>query len=234
MPRKLDSVNVAVYDQVVEVTEDEWTAVLEPLKLKDPDRVETARKQILGVLVDFANARTSTIKAKPVREDRRDLRRLTKATASLAQTTSASDVIDLLETLRTENPVLHRRLNLLLPHKPLLAWSELLEQAENTIVAIGRQLAAAGEQLSVEFDAEKGPGQRPDRAGRAFADDMLFIWQEFTDFGSSPQPSRGGAPFQKFVAAAGKLVDPDFNGSQFAREAHEKYGLRQSSAKGAK
>ena len=84
MPRQLDSMNVAAYDQDVEVTEDEWAEVLEQLKLKDPDRVEAARERIHEVLVDFKNARTSTIKAKPVRQDRSELKRLGKAGRKMA------------------------------------------------------------------------------------------------------------------------------------------------------
>jgi hypothetical protein len=231
MPRKLESLDVGGYDQDIKVDDSDLDKVVALLELTDDEQIAAARERILEALVDLESVRARTFNAKRVREDRKDLRKLAKAADSERLAALTGRMIDTLESLRTENPVLYRRLNLCLPEKPLQKWIKRLGEAQDTILGIGQEIQIAAAALSKEFDAEKNPGQRFDRAGRAFAQDLLFIWQEFSGKGTSRQPARGSDPFGDFVRAAGKLVDPDFNGRRFAREAHEEFGQRRGGAK---
>lgn len=223
MPRRLDSVNQGGYVEAIDVDEGELDAVVAMLGITDARKSESVRNQIFAGLEDLKTARSRTATARPIREDLRDLERLAELTDPERMTERLRRALDVLETLRAENPVLQQRLKWLLPGRQLRRRLTALQQAEEAIFVIGREISEAISVLKDEIGSEDGRGRRADQPALAFASSLYDIWVEFTARGTSRQnaPERRKDPFGDFVDAAGKLIDSEFKGHHLARQIHE-------------
>jgi hypothetical protein len=223
MPRRLDSVNQGGYVEAIEVVECELEAVVGMLGITDARESEAARNRIYLALEDFKTARSHTVKAKTIREDLRDLKELAEATKPETMSTPLRRGADILESLRTGNPVLHQRLKRLFPGGQLRDMISSLQEAEDAIFSIGRELEIKISALANEINSEDGRGRPTDPAALAFASKLYDIWGAFTKGRTSRQNAsdRQKDPFGDFVEAAGRLIDPDFKGHHLARQIHE-------------
>lgn len=187
MPRRLDSVNQGGFVEAIDVDESELEAVVGMLGFSDAQKSETARDQIYRALEFFQTARSHSIKAKTIREDRGDLNKLAEAINPETMTARLEDAIAALESLQTENPVLFQRLRSLLSGQELHDVISFLQEAEKTIFLIGRDLASTISTLDDEIGSEDGRGRPPDRAACAFANRLYDIWVEHTGGRTSRQ-----------------------------------------------
>ncbi len=223
MPRRLDSVNQGGFVEAIDVDESELEAVIGMLGITDARQSEIARDRIYAALEDLKTARSRTVKAKTIREDLRDLEELAEVTNSERMTAPLRRAIDVLESLGANNPVLHRRLKWLIPGRQLRDRITSLQETEEAIFAIGREINTRISVLADEIGSEDGRGRPADTAALKFASSLYDIWCEFTEGHTSRQnaPDRQKDPFGDFVDAAGKLIDPDFKGHHIARQIHE-------------
>jgi hypothetical protein len=223
MPRRLDSVNQGGYVEPIEVDGSELEAVVGMLGITEARESEAARKRIYLALEDLKTARSRTVKARPTPEDRRDLKELAELTNPDTMTAPLQRAADALESLRTDNPVLHRRLKWLFPRQQLRDRITSLQEVEEAAFAIGRELEIKISALADEIRSEKGSGRPPDLAAFAFGHRLYDIWVEYTEGRTSRQNAadRPKDPFGDFVEAAGRLIDPDFKGHYLARRVHE-------------
>jgi hypothetical protein len=221
MPRRLNSVNQGGhYVEAIDVVENELEAVLSMLGITDAQESETARHQIHALLEDLKTDRARTVMVKTVPEDLQDLEQLANATDPVW----ATERLHLaLESLEKSNPVLHRRLKWAAPQHRLRDQMAALRDGDEAIIPICREISDRISALKDEIGSEDGRGRRADEGALAFASRLYVIWVEFTGRGTSRQntPGRENDPFGDFVEAAGKLIDPDFNGRHLARQIHE-------------
>ncbi len=223
MPRRLDSVNQGGYVEEIRVDEGQLDRVVAMLGLTDPQRTEAARYRIFGRLEDLKTARSRTAKVKPIRTDTRDLNDLRKAMDLKQIKDNPCRAQDALESLRTSNPVLHRRLQSELRRHGFHVRLMAVEHGADPIEPIANEIILSIESLKEQIREEDGRGASTDYPSRAFASALFSIWTEFTGRGTSRQNAfdRERDPFGDFVDAAGKLIEPDFNGHHVARQIHE-------------
>ena len=223
MKRRLDSVIRSGYVEAIDIVESDLEAVVKMLEITDAPQSQMARDRIYSRLEDFQTARARTATADTIREDIRTLERLAEALDPERLAERVRPALDSLDTLRETNPVLHRRLEWTAPRNRLHDRFVSLQDAEETIYAVGREICERISTVKEEFTTEDGRGRPADLSGRKFASSLYDIWVEFTDRGTSRQnaPDRQKDPFGDFVEAAGKLIDPDFKGHHLAREIHE-------------
>lgn len=232
MPRSLDSVTLGGYVEGIEVDEDELNSVVAMLGITDPERASAARDQIYNRLEDLKTARSRTAKAKPIRGDLQDLKGLETVFRSKEIEADHHRALDALESLQTSNPVLSRRLQWQLRPRRIHDLITAIERESEPLEGIAQTVLAAIAALREEIRAEDGRGAPADVPARRFAFSLFQIWTEFTGRGTSRQNALGRErdPFGDFVDAAGKLIDPDFNGHYAARLIHE--GSREEGAAG--
>jgi hypothetical protein len=223
MPRRLDSVNQGGYVEAIDVVHSELEAVIGMLGITDARQSEVARDRIYCALEDLKTARSRTVKAKTIPEDLQDLEELAEVTNSERMTVPLRRATDVLESLEANNPVLHRRLKWLIPGRRFRDRITSLQEAEEAIFAIGREINTKISVLADEIRSEDGRGRPADRAALKFASSLYDIWCEFTEGHTSRQnaPDRQKDPFGDFVDAAGKLIDSEFKGHHIARQIHE-------------
>jgi hypothetical protein len=223
MPRRLDSVNQGGYVEPIDVVESELNAVVGILGINDARNCEIARERIWLALEDLKTARSQTVKAKTIREDRQDLKELAEVTDPERMSAPLRRAMDALESLKTDNLVLYQRLKSLFPRQQLRDRTTSLQEVEEAAFAIGRELEIKISALADAISSEDGRGRPPDLAAFAFAHRLYDIWVEFTEGRTSRQnaPDRQKHPFGDFVEAAGRLIDPDFKGHHLARQVHE-------------
>ena len=223
MPRRLDSVNQGGYVEAIDVVDSELESVVDMLDITDARQSEIARDRIYAALEDLKTARSRTVKARTIREDLRDLEELAEVTDSERMTAPLRRATDVLESLEANNAVFHRRLKSLIPGRQFRDRITSLQEAEEAIFAIGREINTKISVLADEVRSEDGRGRPTDTAALKFASSLYDIWCEFTEGHTSRQntPGREKDPFGDFVEAAGKLIDPDFKGHHLARQIHE-------------
>lgn len=223
MPRRLDSVNQGGYVEAIDVDDRELEAVIDMLGITDARQSEIARERVYTALEDLKTARSRTVKAKTIRENLRDLEELAQVTNPERMTAPLRRAADVLESLEANNPVLHRRLKSLIPGRKFRERITSLQETEEAIIAIGREIETEISALADEIRSEDGRGRPTDRTALAFASSLSAIWVEFTEGRTSRQNAFGREkdPFGDFVEAAGKLIDPDFKGHYLARQIHE-------------
>lgn len=223
MPRRLDSVNTGGYVEAIEVDESELEAVLGMLGITDARKAEAARNRVYRALEDLATAHSHTAKAKPIREDLRDLEKLHGATNPEVITAPLQHAIEAIESIRSDNPVVYKRLKSLFSNRQLHESLSAMQDAEEAIFAIGRNFSEAASKLTDEIRSEDGRGRPRDDAAFKFARSLHRIWRDFTGRSTSRQNTPDGErnPFGDFVEAAGKLIERDFYGQHVARQAHD-------------
>ena len=227
MPRRLDSVNLGGYVEAIDVVDSELEAVVDRLGVNDAQESEAAREQIIVALEDLKTARVHTAKAKPIRDDLRDLKKLRDATNPELTTAPLQRAIEAIESIRSDNPALYQRLKWLFPNRQLHNSLSAIQDSEEAIFAIGRSFSEALPKLMDEIRSEDGRGHPRKTAAFKFALSLHHIWRDFTGRPTSRQNAFGRErdPFGDFVEAAGKLIEPDFNGHDIARQVHD--ALRQ-------
>lgn len=223
MPRRLDSVNPGGFVEPIDVAEGEFEAVIALLGMGNDQNWEAARDRMRIALEDFHTARCRTAQAKTVREDLRDLEQLAEVADPERLTAPLRRAIDAAESIRSENPVLDTRLKWHFRGGQLREWRAALQEVEAAVYGIGRTFSVGLAELMDEIRSEDGRGRPRDVAAFKLASSLYDIWCAFTGKGTSRQnaPDRERDPFGDFVDAAGKLIDPDFEGHYVARQVHE-------------
>ncbi len=223
MPRRIDSDVQAGYVEPIEYEDEALGAVVGMLELTDEQQTEKARNLIIGRLEDLISRRSRTAQPESIRKDRADLNALAKLADSQRLSEGVSSVRDRLDELREKNPVLFRRLEETLGNGVLETRAAELERVDHFLAGFGQEIEGAVVRLLDEFSLEDGRGRPPEHADRAFASSLYQIWVAYTSRGTSRQntPERARDPFGDFVDAAGKLVDPEFEGHYHARKVHE-------------
>jgi hypothetical protein len=223
MQRALPSVHRDGYVVPIEVDEEALKPVVAMLGIEDEARKAVARDQIYHLLEDLQTAHARTAYAGTTRDDKRALDRLLKFADPERMTAGLRASLDVLEPLRTSNPVLHRRIQQRLFAFRIEKAIRDLHEAESTIFGIGRELSAAIAAVRVAIKSEDGRGRPQKSPDLSFAGRLHGVWVEFTGRGTSRQSAFGREkdPFGDFVHAAGRLIDPEFDGHYVARQAHD-------------
>ncbi|MDX2035338.1 MAG: hypothetical protein SFX72_01705 [Isosphaeraceae bacterium] len=223
MPRALESLNQGGYVEPIDVTDADLDRVVALLNLTDQAARDRAREQIYGRLEDFKTARVRTAKAKPISDDRLDLEAVSTAMEPMRAIDQPDLALDALESLRSKNFVLYRRLQWQLGPRRIPDLIRAVDQGTESIEAVAREVVTAIAALKEVIAKEDGRGAPTDYPARSFASNLHRIWKEFTGRGTSRQNRLGQErdPFGDFVDAAGKLIEPDFNGRFVARQIHE-------------
>lgn len=223
MTTRIDSVVQARYAESIRIDEEALGKVVCMLDLEDDERAIRAGAEIRRSLKDLATRRAQTVRAESKNKDRADLATLAASADSSHLTERVGYALDQLESLRVGNPVLATRLDKVLRDGRVHEWIEKLEGVDHLLAAFAQDIERGVTVLVDEIESENRRGRRVERAERAFAASLYKIWVEFTDRGTSRQNAYGRQrhPFGDFVDAAGKLLDPDFNGHDHARQVHE-------------
>lgn len=223
MPRPLDAITRCGYVLPIDVCEDDLNDVVDLLGISDSSRRLEARSRIYRCLEDFNSARIRTVRAKTMRRDRSDLKRLEGLADSECAAVRFHRILDGLESLRTENPVLRRRLDWRLPRRHVYRKISIGSLSDCELDDFVREIQAAISAVQAEIDSENGQGRPTDYAALSFTSRLLDIWKTFTGRGTSRQYGLESEknPFGDFVEKAGRLIFPDFKGRHFAREIHE-------------
>lgn len=223
MTTRIDSVMQAGYEQSVSVDDKALGEVVSMLGLREDERVIQARAEIRRSLKDLATRRRQTVRAESKKKDRADLKTLAAVTELPHLVKGIGVALDQLESLGEENPVLATRLDKVLRDGRIHEWVKKLDEVDHLLAAFGQDIERAVTILLDEVESENRSGRPVERAERAFATSLYKVWIEFTDRGTSRQNAHGRQrhPFGDFVDAAGKLIDPHFNGHDHARQIHE-------------
>ena len=229
MSDRLKSARRASYIQSAEVTEEDLTRVLRQISFRSPEEEQLARKKLRDILDEFYTRRESTEFASSRGTDVQDLELLLARIRDAKLTGNWYRVSEVTRWLGGSDPQAHppnralrQRIGLEFGHHGLGDPSvlEKLTDPEETI-----------ERLLQKIKDESRSGRREDDAGRWLANCLFDLWRRFCDESTSRNnwmcdgPYDGG-PFPDFVRAVGKLVDPDFNGYDFARAVHRERGNR--------
>ncbi len=229
MSDRLKSARRASYIQPAEVTEEELTRVLRHINFRSPEEEPLARERLREILDEFYTQRESTEFASSRDTDVQDLELLLDRISDAKRTGDwyrVSEVIRWLggsdQQAHPPNLALRQRIGLEFGHHGLSDPSvlEKLTDPEGTI-----------ERLLQKIKDESRSGRREDNAGRWLANRLFELWGRFCDESTSRNNWMGnapydGGPFPDFVRAVGKLVDPNFNGYDFARAVHRERGNR--------
>ncbi len=229
MSDRLKSTRRASYIQSAEVTEEDLTRVLRQINFRSPEEEQLARERLREILDEFYTQRKSTEFARSRDTDVQDLELLLDRIRDAKRTGDRHRVREVIRWLggsdpqaHPENPVLRHRIGMEIGHHGLSNPSvlEMLIDREETI-----------ERLLQKIKDESRSGRREDPAGHRLANRLFELWTRFCDESTSSNNWRGdapydGGPFPDFVRAVGKLVDPNFNGYDFARAVHRERGNR--------
>ncbi len=229
MSDRLKSARRASYIQSAEVTEEDLTRVLRQISFRSPEEEQLARERLRDILDEFYTRRESTEFASSRGTDVQDLELLLARIRDAKQTGDMHRVREVILWLGGSDPQAHpenlplrQRIGLEFGHHGLGDPSvlEKLTDPEETI-----------ERLLQKIKDESRSGRREDDAGRWLAYRLFDLWRRFCDESTSCNNWMGdapydGGPFPDFVRAVGKLVDPDFNGYDYARAVHRERGNR--------
>ena len=229
MNDRLKSARRASYIQSAEVTEEDLTRVLRQISFRSPEEEPLARERLREILDEFYTQRESTEFASSRGTDVQDLELLLARIPEAKRTGDWYRVSEMIRWLGGSDPQAHppnrtlkQRIGLEFGHHGLGNPSvlEKLTDHEETI-----------ERLLQKIKDESRSGRREDDAGRWLAYRLFGLWRRFCDESTSSNNWRGdapydGGPFPDFVRAVGKLVDPNFNGYDFARGVHRERGNR--------
>ena len=229
MSDRLKSARRASYIQSAEVTEEDLTRVLCQICFRSPEEKQPARERLRDILDEFSTRRERTEFARSRDTDVQDLELLLARIRDAKLTGNWYRVSQVTGWLGGSDPQAHppnralrQRIGLEFGHHGLgdPARLEKLTDPEETI-----------ERLLQEIKDESRSGRREDDAGRWLAYRLFDLWRQFCDESTSSNNWRGdapydGGPFPDFVRAVGKLVDPHFNGYDFARAVHRERGNR--------
>jgi len=231
MTDRLKSARRASYIQSAEVTEEDLTRVLGQINFRSPspEEEQLARERLREILDEFYTRRESTEFASSRGTDVQDLELLLARIRDAKRTGDRHRVREVIRRLAGSDPQAHppnltlrHRIGMEIGHHGLSNPSvlEMLIDREETI-----------EQLLQKIREESRSGRREDNPGRRLAYRLFDLWKQFCDESTSSNNWRGdapydGGPFPDFVRAVGKLVDPHFNGYDFAREVHRERGNR--------
>ena len=223
MPRRVDPVVLPGYVEPVDIDQQALDAVVAMLEISDDERAAQARASISRRLEDLATRQAHTVRAERVKQDRADLNELATLTNPHRLSERVGIALDQLESLRARNPVLFARLEGVFGGAEFHKWLEKLASADHFLAGFGQEIERGVSVLLDEFDSENRRGRPAKHPERAFASSLHRIWGEFTGRGTSRQNAsdREKDPFGDFVDAAGKLIDPEFNGHDHARQIHE-------------
>ena len=222
MPRRLDFVFLGGYVEPIDVDEDKLNDVVAMLGITDLERAAAARDRICSRRGPQDGA-VATERAHPIRSDLQDLKKLEEVVNSKQLEENRRRALDALESLRSTNPVLLQRLQWALRPRRIHDLVSAIERGAEPIEGLAHEVSAAIAALKGELGAEDGRGAPSDVPARRFASSLFRIWTEFTGRGTSRHNAQGREryPFGDFVDAAGKLIDPNFNGHYAARWVHE-------------
>jgi hypothetical protein len=229
MNDRLKSARRASYIQSAEVTEEDLTRVLRQISFRSPEEEPLARERLREILDEFYTQRESTEFASSRDTDVQDLELLLDRIRDAKRTGDRHGVREVIRWLGGSDPQAHppnlalrHRIGLELGHHGLSDPSvlEKLTDPEGTI-----------ERLLQKIKDESRSGRREDHAGRWLANRLFDLWRQFCDESTSRNNWMDEAPYDRgpfpdFVRAVGKLVDPHFNGYDFAREVHRERGNR--------
>jgi hypothetical protein len=229
MSDRLKSGRRASYIKSAEVTEEDLTRVLRQISFRSPEEEPLARERLREILDEFYTQRESTEFARSRDTDVQDLELLLDRIRDAKRTGDRHGVREVIRWLGGSDPQAHpenlplrQRIGTEIGHHGLSGprGLEMLIDREETI-----------EQLLQEIKDESRSGRREDPAGRWLANRLFELWTRFCDESTSSNNWRGdapydGGPFPDFVRAVGKLVDPNFNGYDFARAVHRERGNR--------
>ena len=227
MSDRLKSARRASYIQSAEVTEEDLTRVLCQISFRSPEEEQLAREGLRDILDEFSTQRESTEFASSRDTDVQDLELFLARIRDAKRTDNWHRASEVIRWLAGSDPQAHPP-NLTLKHRIGLEFGrhglgdpsvlEKLTDHEETI-----------ERLLQKIKDESRSGRREDAAGRWLAYRLFDLWRRFCDESTSSNNWRcdgpyDGGPFQDFVRAVGKLVDPHFNGYDFARAVHRERG----------
>jgi hypothetical protein len=227
MSDRLKSARRASYIQPAEVTEEDLTRVLCQISFRSPEEEQLARERLRDILDEFYTRRESTEFASSRDTDVQDLELLLARIRDAKLTGNWHRASEVIRWLAGSDPQAHlpnltlkQRIGLEFGHHGLSDPSvlEKLTDPEGTI-----------ERLLQKIKDESRSGRREDHPGRWLANRLFDLWRQFCDESTSRNNWMGdapydGGPFPDFVRAVGKLVDPHFNGYDFAREVHRERG----------
>lgn len=222
MPRPLKSVTQCGYVDAIHVDDSQLDAVVNLLQIGDDRRLEV-RDFIYRRLEDFKTARSRTFRAKGVSEDLQDLEILAAFMEPERMAEQLHPALDALESLRTTNLVLYERLQRVFrPHR-IENRIASVERGELSAEELGQEFSTKIALLTQAIESEDGRGRPMDRAALRLASSLYRLWKEVTGRGTAKHKATGREkyPFGEFVEAAGRLIEPDFNGQHAASEIHD-------------
>ncbi len=185
-----------------------------PLIRREREEAATARRQLCIAVEEFRERKLRTERAKSVSRDLRDLRRLEELFRDAVESGSWVTASNFVLSLHARNPVLRQR----------LTWAFRQGGLGNPRTLEGlRDPERVLARLQSDLAEENNRGRPTDWAARWFAHRIYDLWKRFTGRGTSTKSRSWDemGPFVAFLQAAGKLVDPGFNGPHYARAAHE-------------
>jgi hypothetical protein len=203
------------YAATADIPEAEFARVFRQLKLACSDEESLARDVLKSILDEFHTRSKAVAHSASQKTDIKDLEELLSRIREADVDSGWWRVAEFIRELRGTNPVLRERLRLSFG-KGGLGDPQVLEQLDD------HERIVAG--LLEEIETECRSGRRSDAAGVWLVNWLFDFWIRFTRQATSRINWRSDVdkgPFPDFVRAAGKLVDPHFNGVYYARQIHD-------------
>jgi hypothetical protein len=201
----------------LDLSEEDLIGVFDKLPLARPEEEPQARERLHEILEEFHTRQVRLVRPESCKADLVDLAELLRLVTEARQGESWDSAAEYLRSLSSRNPVLRQRLKWAFRHGGL-GDPRTLETLGDHEEVISR--------LSREIQAEHGRGRPSEWPEHWLAHRIYEFWRRFTERGTSRynwdwEAENDRGPFVDFLEAAGKLVDPHFNGPYFARLVHE-------------